>query len=76
MITPTDNCETCELNWICNACYISVPSYSLATCEAFKNAVREYGGKEKLLEEIYKLINEAVLYKEEKQDVNKPFTYD
>lgn len=51
-------------------------SYSTVTCESFKNAVREYGGKEKLLEEIYNLIKEAVLYKEEKQDVNKPLTYD
>ena len=53
-----------------------MPSYSVITCEAFKNAVREYGGKEKILEEIYNLINEAVLYKEEKQDVNEPITYD
>jgi hypothetical protein len=53
-----------------------MPSYSVITCEAFKTAVREYGGKEKILEEIYNLIKEAVLYKEEKQDVNKPFTYD
>lgn len=55
---------------------VSLPSYSIITCEAFKDAVKKYGGKEKLLEEIYNLINEAVLYKEEKQDVNKPFTYD
>lgn len=53
-----------------------MPSYSVITCEAFKNAVREYGGKEKILEEIYNLIKEVVLYKEEKQNVNKPFTYD
>ena len=38
-----------------------MPSYSVITCEAFKNAVREYGGKDKILDEIYNLINEAVL---------------
>ena len=53
-----------------------MPSYSVITCEAFKNAVREYGGKEKILEEIYDLINNAVLYKEENYDVNKPASYD
>lgn len=54
MIVPTDNCETCELNWICNACYVSMPNYSLTTCEVFKNAIREYGGVEKLCESIVK----------------------
>ena len=48
----------------------------MITCEAFKDAIRQYGGKEKLLEEIYNLIKKTVLYKEEKQNVNKPFTYD
>ena len=59
------NCNLCELQEICDLANIS--SYTIITCEAFKNAVREYGGKEKILEEIYNLINEAVLYKEEKQ---------
>ena len=75
-LIPTEDCSLCELQDICNVGYVSMPSYSVITCEAFKNAVREYGGKEKILEEIYNLINEAVLYKEEKQDVNEPFTYD
>ena len=73
-LIPTEDCSLCELQDICNTGYVSIPSYS--TCEAFKNAVREYGGKEKLLEEIYNLIKEVILYKEEKQNVNKPFTYD
>ena len=44
------NCELCELQEICNLTNIS--SYTIITCEAFKDAVREYGGKEKILEEI------------------------
>ena len=66
-LIPTEDCSLCELQDICNAGYVTAPSYSLITCEAFKNAVREYGGKEKLLEEVYNLVKEAVLYKEEKQ---------
>ena len=40
--------------------------YTLITCEAFKNAVREYGGKEKILEEIYNQLKE-IIESEEKQ---------
>ena len=58
------SCNLCELQEICNL--IDVSSYTIITCEAFKDAVREYGGKEKILEEIYNLIKEATLYKEEK----------
>lgn len=58
-------CDLCELQEICNL--VNIPSYTVITCEAFKDAVRKYGGKEKILEEIYNLIKEAVLYKEEKQ---------
>lgn len=75
-LIPTEDCSLCELQDICNVGYVSIPSYSVVTCEAFKNAVKEYGGKEKILEEIDNLIKEAVLYKEEKQDVNKPFSYE
>ena len=73
---PTEDCSLCELQDICNVGYVSIPSYSVVTCEAFKDAVRKYGGKEKILEEIYNLIKEAVLYKEENYDVNKSATYD
>lgn len=75
-LIPTEDCEGCELQDICNVGHVSMPSCSVITCEAFKNAVREYGGKEKILEEIYNLIKEATLYKEEEQDVNEPITYD
>ena len=67
-------CELCELQEICNLADIS--SYTIITCEAFKDAVRKYGGKDKVLEEIYNLIKNAVLYKEEKYDINEPFTFD
>ena len=60
-LIPTEDCSLCELQDICNVGYVSILSYSAVTCEAFKTAVREYGGKEKLLEEIYNLIKEAVL---------------
>ena len=62
------NCELCELQEICEMCHITKPRYhQVVTCEAFKDAVRQYGGKDKILEEIYDLIKNAVLYKEEKQ---------
>ena len=66
-LIPTEKCSLCELQGISNIGYDTAPNYSLITCEALKDAVRKYGGKEKLLEEIYNLIKEAVLYKEEKQ---------
>ena len=56
-LVPTEDCSLCELQDICNIGYVSVPSYSVVTCEAFKNAVREYGGKDKILTELYDQIN-------------------
>ena len=56
-LIPTEDCSLCELQDICNIGYVSIPSYSVVTCEAFKNAVREYGGKDKILTELYDQIN-------------------
>ena len=53
-LIPTEDCSLCELQDICNVGYVSIPSYSAVTCEAFKTAVREYGGKEKLLDDLSK----------------------
>ena len=56
-LQPTDNCEECELKELCNIAIVSIPSYSIMTCEAFKNAVRQYGGKDKILKGLYDQIN-------------------
>ena len=56
-LIPTEDCSLCELQDICNIGYVSIPSYSIVTCEAFKNAVREYGGRDKILTELYDQIN-------------------
>ena len=57
-LIPTDDCEACELKSICDMGYISVPSYSVITCEALRTAVKEYGGKEKLEKDIFNKIAE------------------
>ena len=67
------NCELCELQEICNL--RTQNPYTLITCEAFKDAVRKYGGKDKIMEDLYNQLKE-IIESEEKQDVNKPFAYD
>lgn len=57
-LIPTEDCSLCELQDIYNAGYISILNYSVVTCEAFKNAVREYGGKEKLQKDLFETISE------------------
>ena len=59
-LIPTKNCEGCELKEICDMGYISAPSYSLTTCEALKTAIREYGGKDKLKQDIFNQIKEFI----------------
>ena len=66
-------CELCELQEICDL--RTQNPYTLITCEAFKDAVRKYGGKDKIMEDLYNQLKE-IIESEEKQDVNKPFTYD
>ncbi len=67
------NCELCELQEICSL--RTQNPYTLITCEAFKDAVRKYGGKDKIMEDLYNQLKE-IIESEEKQDVNKPITYD
>lgn len=50
-MNQVNDCNGCELQEVCSMCYVS--SYSLITCESLKDAVRKYGGKEKLLQELY-----------------------
>ena len=49
-----DKCELCELNEVCSL--INEPKMPLyINCEAFKDVVRKYGGKNKLLDDIFEM---------------------
>lgn len=68
------NCELCELHELCKE-YLRPSPYQVITCEAFKAAIRDYGGVDKLYKDLYDALKQAI-ETEEKQDVNKPLTYD
>ena len=69
-LTPNEECETCELKQICDIGYVSAPSYSIITCEAFRAAVKQFGGKEKLEQYIFEKLEE---FKDNKME---EFNYD
>lgn len=55
----TETCTECNLKEICDLGIFSAPRYSVIACEARIRAVKEYGGKNKLLTEIYTKFKEA-----------------
>ena len=69
-LTPTEDCEDCELKELCDIGYVLVPSYSIITCEAFRAAVKQFGGIEKLEQYIFEKLEE---FKDNKME---EFNYD
>lgn len=59
------NCELCELHELCKE-YLRPSPYQVITCEAFKAAIRDYGGVDKLYKDLYDALKQAIKT-EEKQ---------
>lgn len=71
-LQSTEACAGCGMREICDLGVISAPNNSTITCEALMKAIKEYGGKDKFLKDMYEKLTEA--NKEQKIENNQEFS--